>query len=209
MWTLAGLTPSGPRPAARLCLAGRPATQPDGFRVRRTGVDGITDIARPIDLSRVSPDAFAEWVRPEIPVMTRVAARLAPTADRDDIVQEALVRAWQKRGLYDSRRGTPAAWLAAITADRARRAWRNARPTEALLEIPARIRSTEDRLDLEHALSGLPHRQRLAIDCYYFIGLSVAETAVVMRCAEGTVKSTLFDGRSRLKSLLEGNDGRD
>jgi RNA polymerase sigma-70 factor (ECF subfamily) len=33
--------------------------------------------------------------------------------------------------------------------------------------------------------------------------LSVADTAAVMRCSEGTVKSTLSDARARLKPLLE------
>ena len=37
---------------------------------------------------------FAEWVRPHLPAMARLAARLAVGADRDDIVQEALARAW-------------------------------------------------------------------------------------------------------------------
>ena len=45
------------------------------------------------------PDAaidFAAWVEPELAKMSRLAARLAPNADRDDVVQEALVRAWRK-----------------------------------------------------------------------------------------------------------------
>lgn len=168
-----------------------------------------TDVATLVDLGRASPEEFDRWVRPHIPVMARVAARLGPLGDGDDIVQEALVRAWQKRGQYDGDRGTPSAWLAAIAADRARRSRRSGRPTEPLLEMRARVRSTEDRLDLEHAVAGLPSRQRLAVDCFYFVGLSVAETAAVMRCAEGTVKSTLSDARARLKSLLEVRDGRD
>jgi RNA polymerase sigma-70 factor (ECF subfamily) len=56
---------------------------------------------------------------------------------------------------------------------------------------------------LEEAVQRLPPRQRLAVDCYYFVGLSVGETATVMRCSEGTVKSTLFDARRRLHRELE------
>jgi RNA polymerase sigma-70 factor (ECF subfamily) len=59
------------------------------------------------------------------------------------------------------------------------------------------------RLDLERALLMLAPRMRLAIDCFYFVGLSVAETAVVMGVAEGTVKSTLSDARARLRQALE------
>ena len=147
-----------------------------------------------------TPAAFADWVRPEVDRMTRLAARLAPESERDDIVQEALVRAWQKRGQFDPSRGTAAAWLLAITADRARQ---RHRPAIGLGQLPGRVRSADDRVDVEFAISQLPPRQRLAVDCFYFVGLSVAETAAVMRCAEGTVKSTLSDARQRLRPLLE------
>ena len=43
------------------------------------------------------PARFGEWVSPCVPAMGRLATRLAPAADRDDIVQEALTRAWVKR----------------------------------------------------------------------------------------------------------------
>ena len=35
------------------------------------------------------------------------------------------------------------------------------------------------------------------------VDLTVAETAVVMGVTEGTVKSTLFDARTRLRQILE------
>jgi RNA polymerase sigma factor (sigma-70 family) len=151
----------------------------------------------------VSPEEFAAWVRPHLPALARLAARLAPSGDRDDVVQEALARAWSKRGQFDEARGSALTWLLAITADQARRARRRQRPL-ALFESARRVRSIDDRLDIEFAVSKLPTRQRLAVDCFYFVGLSVVETAAVMGCAEGTVKSTLSDARARLQKLLEG-----
>jgi RNA polymerase sigma factor (sigma-70 family) len=150
-----------------------------------------------------APAAFADWVRPQVDRMARLAARLAPEADRDDIVQDALIRAWQKRHQFDPARGTPGTWLLAITADRARRARQRRRPTIVLGELAGRVRSADDRVDVEFAIRRLPARQRLAVDCFYFAGLSVAETSVVMGCSEGTVKSTLFDARLRLRPMLE------
>ena len=149
------------------------------------------------------PDAFAGWVRPHLAPMARLAARLAPDADRDDVVQEALTRAWLKRHQYDARRGTPSAWLLAITADQARKATTRRRPRPTTIDGAAVAATTEDRVDLERALGRLTNRQRLAIDCVYFVGLSIVETAAVMRCAEGTVKSTLADARAKLRVLLE------
>jgi RNA polymerase sigma-70 factor (ECF subfamily) len=56
--------------------------------------------------------------------MSRLAARLAPDADRDDVVQEALARAWAKRRQLDPERGALSSWLLAITADQAAKARR-------------------------------------------------------------------------------------
>ncbi|MFC6161862.1 RNA polymerase sigma factor [Kribbella jiaozuonensis] len=152
---------------------------------------------------------FAAWVRPHLPAMARLAARLAVGADRDDIVQEALARAWSKRSQYDASRGTPSAWLLAITADQARKAVRRMRtgPQLSLIDTPdAAPVSRPDvdaRMDVEEAITSLSERQRLAVDCFYFADLSIADTAAVMGCSEGTVKSTLSDARSRLRTLLE------
>lgn len=154
-----------------------------------------------------TPADFAAWVEPELAKMSRLAARLAPTADRDDVVQEALVRAWRKRDQYEESRGTAATWLLAITADQARRARRRRRPSALVGEISVGGRSLDESVDVEAAVARLPRRQKLAVDCFYFVGLSVAETAGVMRCSEGTVKSTLFDARRRLRLLLEVDDG--
>lgn len=148
-------------------------------------------------------EEFAEWVSPHLTAMARLAARLAPDADRDDVVQDALVRAWLKRHQFDERRGTPSAWLLAITADQAGKARaRVGRRLTAVPDVPA-SGSHEDGLDLRRALDRLTGRQRLAVDCVYFVGLTVVETAVVMHCAEGTVKSTLADARAKLRVLLE------
>lgn len=163
----------------------------------------VTAISRGDSDAPPTPEAFSEWVRPHVPAMARLAARLAPTGDRDDIVQEALARAWQKRDQFDARRGAPGAWLLAITADRARQARRRRSETWLPADIVGRVRSSDDRLDVEYAVARLPPRQRLAVDCFYFVGLSVADTAAVMGCSEGTVKSTLSDARNRLRPLLE------
>ena len=87
-----------------------------------------------------------------------------------------------------------------IVANEARRAHsRKRRP----LAVPLCGASEDGSIDLEAALGDLAPRQRLAVDCHYFAGLSIGETAAVMRCSEGTVKSTLSDARARLRDYLE------
>jgi RNA polymerase sigma factor (sigma-70 family) len=156
---------------------------------------------------------FADWARPSLLAMSRLATRLAPSADIDDVVQDALVRAWRKWDLFDPVRGTPTTWLLAITADRARDA-RRARLRRLrvvddradLPDAPAPAADAAAGLDLDAAIAELPDRQQLAVQLHYFVGLTVTETAAVMDCAAGTVKSTLFDARTRLRRLLGEDD---
>jgi RNA polymerase sigma-70 factor, ECF subfamily len=145
---------------------------------------------------------FATWIQPHVAKMAWLARRLAPSSDSDDIVQEAAVRAWQKRAQFDPERGSPSAWLLAITADQARKANRRRRPTSHLFGVTSTVHDADEKVDLDYAISRLPTRQRVAIECFYFVGLSITETSAVMGCAEGTVKSTLADARHRLRVYL-------
>jgi len=159
---------------------------------------------------RVAEDAaeeFAAWVTPHLLAMSRLAARLAPSADRDDVVQEALARAWRRRTTYDPSRGSAVTWLLAIVANQAWRARRSAArrsETAAMTIADADGGARPDRdVDLDRAIRTLPWRERTAVTLYYFLDLDVASTADVMGCAEGTVKATLNHARAHLRRALE------
>lgn len=129
----------------------------------------------------------------------------APGADPDDVVQEALLRAWQKRATYDAERGSARTWLLALTADQARRVRRRRRSLNRAQRDDIAV-LTQDRVadvDLRRAVKALPRRQREAIVLFYHVDLSVQEAAQLMGCSPGTVKSTLFDARARLGKTLE------
>ncbi|MBO0728687.1 MAG: RNA polymerase sigma factor [Acidimicrobiaceae bacterium] len=163
-------------------------------------VDHDWDSRSPLGGSR-SPDDFAVWVTPHLQAMANLAARLVGNTDRDDLVQEALSRAWRRWETYKPERGSPQTWLLAIVADRARRV--RHRPKAAVWSGQERLAPIEADLDLERAIQGLPRRQRLAVELHYFAGLTTAEIASVMSCAEGTVKSALHDARKNLRRALE------
>jgi RNA polymerase sigma-70 factor (ECF subfamily) len=155
-----------------------------------------------VALAKVGAQEFEELVLPHVVVMGRLAARLASPEHADDIVQDALLRAWKSRTSYDPRRGSLLNWLLAITANEARRGSRIPRWLPFLRPASAAV-PIEESLDLQQALKTLSHRQRMAVDCRYYVGLSIAETATLMGCSEGTVKSTLSDARERLRRQLE------
>jgi RNA polymerase sigma factor (sigma-70 family) len=185
----------------------------DGWPRRRQGVDVDLPSAEAPDPPRMTadPGAFAAWAGPALLPMTRLARRLAPHADADDIVQDALTRAWQKRHQYDESRGTAITWLLAIVADQARASRRTRerwlRVVDDSADLPeSPVKDGGNDLDLERAVARLAERQQLAVHLHYFVGLSVDETARVMDCSAGTVKSTLFDARTRLRALLGDTD---
>lgn len=147
------------------------------------------------------PD-FASWVRPHLVPMANLAARMVGAADRDDVVQESLARAWRRFETFDERRGTPRSWLLAIVADRARRHNRR-RLRPAFVAAATTALDLDSGADLAASIAKLPRRQRMAVELHYFVDLPVDEVAQVMGCAEGTVKSTLHDARARLRRALE------
>jgi RNA polymerase sigma-70 factor (ECF subfamily) len=147
---------------------------------------------------------FTSWVEPHLAVLRRYAARRVAPVDADDVVQEALVRAWRRWSTYDDQRGAPLPWLLAIVADRARR--HRARANRPGVAAGLAVPPAPHDLDLERALARLPERQRQAVDLYYFADLDVATIAQVMGCAEGTVRATLHQARVRLRELIGGDD---
>jgi RNA polymerase sigma-70 factor (sigma-E family) len=59
-----------------------------------------------------------------------------------------------------------------------------------------------ERLDVIHALTGLPARARAVIALRYLDDLSVAEAALVLDIPEGTVKSQTARALDRLQAVL-------
>jgi len=174
----------------------------------KSGVESTGSAMRP-STAELGSD-FECWVRPHVGAMRRVAAVTAPDLDPDDVVQEALLRAWRKSSTYQAERGPIRGWLIAITADRARRMRGRAKPRNIALLTDVDLTSSrreDSSLAMREAVLALPARQREAVLLFYYADLPVREVAAVMGCAEGTVKSTLSDARAHLQRTLGENGG--
>lgn len=60
-----------------------------------------------------------------------------------------------------------------------------------------------DRLALRDAIASLPHRQKNALILRFYADLSVRETASLMDCPEGTVKTLTRKGLAALRLTPE------
>jgi RNA polymerase sigma-70 factor (sigma-E family) len=126
----------------------------------------------------------------------------------DDLVQEALAKAfrhWKRVQRADS----PDAYVRRILINESNRRWRARRDLVLRAEEaePDGITSDPadavvDRAELLEALQSLPSRQRATIVLRYLDGLSERETAVVLECSEGTVKSQTSRALTRLNRLF-------
>jgi RNA polymerase sigma-70 factor (ECF subfamily) len=147
---------------------------------------------------------FATWVAPHTDVLAALAIREVGTASADDVVQETLVRAWRRRSTYRADRGSVRSWLLAVLLDQARR-HRTRRPSLSVIVDPVQQLGpgVAERLTLEAAIAALPRRQRQVITLHYLADLPVAEIAILLDIAAGSVKSALHDARLALRCLLE------
>ncbi|MFN2494884.1 MAG: RNA polymerase sigma factor SigM [Pseudonocardiaceae bacterium] len=158
------------------------------------------------------PRAFTEFVRRHRDRMWAVALRTLRDPDEAaDAVQDAFISAFRSAGSYRGQ-AQVTTWLHRIVVnacvDRLRR--RQSRPTVPLPEAgpgePAASRDPiadrDTRLAVGDALEMLPVEQRAAIVLIDVEGYSVAEAAVLLGIAEGTVKSRCARGRARLAVLL-------
>lgn len=121
----------------------------------------------------------------------------------EDLVQTALGKSWpvwervSANGSFEAyvRRvmyTTYVAWW--------RRRWNGERPTADLPEPPDLPGTTELRHDLVRALSTLPKGQRAAVVLRYFEDLSEQQTAEILGCSVGTVKSQTARGLAALRA---------
>jgi RNA polymerase sigma-70 factor (ECF subfamily) len=156
--------------------------------------------------------AFDEVVNRHGLFALRVALRLIPDAPAaEDVVQEAMLRAWSQAKNFDPQRARFTTWLYRIVVnlciDQRRRLrleplpenYDAADPTVGVHEM---METHEQQAALVRALQDLPVRQRAAIALVYDEGLSGAEAARALGLSAKAVERLLARGRAFLRARL-------
>jgi RNA polymerase sigma-70 factor, ECF subfamily len=130
-----------------------------------------------------------------------VALACGSRALAEDVVQEALARAWERSERGERLESVPA-WVARVALNLARSRWRRIvaeRKAWGALGSPAPVPPPDaEGEDVRRALRRLPRRQREVTVLRYYGGLEVKEIARTLGVSEGTVKTSLHRARERL-----------
>jgi len=134
--------------------------------------------------------------------------------DAEDIAQETFLRAWNHLKRFDVTRPLRP-WLLSIASNLASNRRRSAGRylsalTRAFRNEPTPSASIEEKstrhMEASHlwkAVQTLSVPDQQIVYLRYFLDLSVAETAEVLKIAEGTVKSRLSRALDRLREIIQ------
>jgi RNA polymerase sigma-70 factor (ECF subfamily) len=152
-----------------------------------------------------------------IPSLRAFAWSLSHNAsDADDLVQEALIKAWSHREKFEP--GTNLrAWLFTILRNTyytavVRRRREVADPGDLLagaLSSEATQDWTVTLTTMREALDSLPPEHKEALILVGAAGLTYEEAAEICKCPLGTIKSRVNRARIRLLKLLDADDASD
>lgn len=147
---------------------------------------------------------FTETVRRMTPEMYRVAvAILWNDADATDAMQDAILRAWEKRDRLRDEDKLPA-WLMRTLVNRCRTMLRRRKYRALPLdEVAEQSAPMPPDVGLWEALKALPEKYRLPIVLHHVEGYDLNQVAAMLHLSAQTVRGRLFYARKKLRELLQ------
>jgi RNA polymerase sigma-70 factor (sigma-E family) len=149
-------------------------------------------------------DEYTAYVKARLPWLGRVAYLLCQDRDRaEDLVQIAITRLyvhWHRAAAAENLDGYARTVLVRAFLAEQRTAW--SKRVTVTGQVPDGATAAVDvdaQLDLRAALAALAPRQRAAVVLRYYCDLSVEQTAQVLKCSAGTVKSQAARGLVTLR----------
>jgi RNA polymerase sigma-70 factor, ECF subfamily len=167
---------------------------------------------------RPAAEAFVELQHEHRPALLAFVTKIVRDPMlAEDVVQDAMVRCWQRAAELDEAKGAVRGWLfrvahnIAIDRIRARRA-RVQEVAEAPYGGPVQRDHAEtvvNVIQVRQALAQLSPAHREVLYACYFEGRTAAETAEQLGIPTGTVKSRLYYAMQAMRDLLQVPEGPD
>ena len=137
----------------------------------------------------------------------------------EDLLQDALLKAWRAAGSYRPERGSVRTWILSIVHNRAidqLRSLASRRRTQERVEASAPKSQPSEafseawrnsqREQVREALRGLPPEQLKVLELAYFSGYTHQEIAELLGLPLGTVKGRMRLGLKKIRSYFESRD---
>ena len=173
--------------------------------------DDRIDVGLLADIAAGVEQAFVALYRRRHNDVYRFAFAMAKSRSfAQDVTQEVFLNVLENARRFDSRKGSVRAWLFGcaryVTLDRLRleRRWTDDMPADLTTLDSDESLLADQRVERLHAaIARLPVEYREALVLFELQELSYAETAVVLDCPVGTVRSRLHRGRALLAAMLD------
>jgi RNA polymerase sigma-70 factor (ECF subfamily) len=150
----------------------------------------------------MTQEEFADRIVAMQDTLYRVSTTILPQlCDREDAVQGAIEKAWEKQSrLRDDR--AIRAWIIRILINECYALLRRRKREEPSDTLPERETEPDALPGLYQMFTSLDEKYRLPMVLYYVEGYSFEETAHMLRLPPGTLKSRLYRGRLLLRDTL-------
>lgn len=202
---------TAPAPATMYSM-GPPRRSPPG---QSGGSDVPDDRGALAAAARGDQRAFAHFYDSVAPIVYGTVLRVIRNpAMAEEVTQEVFVELWRLAPRYDAEKASPRAWAATIAHRRAVDRVRSEEAARARDDAEARQPSRDhdevaegviagfEAARVVEALGALTDAQREAVTLAYYGGHSYRAVAALLDVPEGTVKTRIRDGLTKLRDLM-------
>jgi RNA polymerase sigma-70 factor (ECF subfamily) len=159
--------------------------------------------------------AFAELFHRYSPRIAGFLRRALPSGKADEVLQDVMLRVWQKAPTFRPDRASATTWIFAIARnariDALRRGGRPEPDPDDPMWVPSapeppdrQVEQADSDARVRAALSDLPALQLEVLERAYVRGESLSEIAAALGIPLGTVKSRVRLAMERLRATLPG-----
>ncbi len=153
-------------------------------------------------------DIFAELIKNKLPLLRRVAVNIVNSpADADDVVQNALLRAWDKRGSFSGKTDSLSAWVVKIVISESYNFLRKKQKEEnkrKLFSCPSAEKNPALEA-LDAAITQLPELYRDTIHIALLSNLTIEESSRLLGCSPNTLYQRIHKAKNMLREIIRRN----